>query len=350
MAGSIIASANFLLGSVNPDVLSENMWRKQLEYNAFGQNKLAAYPTDRTFVRFPYIVDGNGTPTGARIEQYNQSGHLLWSQTLTGVGRGITVDPRNGDIVATTLEDASNNTLHKYNKNGVHQWSLPRFVQPRAVDVSSLDGSIYVSGINSPPIKYDQDGVQVFVAQENTPFTNDDDFASIAVDPTDNSFVVAVYRSTIDTRPGAIRYDATGNIVWQDPDIIGYAVVIDPSTNAIYVAGVGEPTFSAPSVRKYTPAGGITWSWNSNDHYADIAFDPDLDCVYVIGVRDVNTSPFYALVKITADASTITQHFPQGVSGFSCIVLGDTPVFYPNEATTTEILGTSATFEWEPPG
>lgn len=350
MAGSIITSASLLLGSVNPDTLSENFWRRRLEYNAFGQNKLAAYIPDRTFVRFPYIVDSENVPIAGRLEQYAQSGVLLWAEGLTGISRGVAVDSRNGDIVAATFADENDNTLHKFDKDGNHKWSIEGFQSPRAVTVSSDDGSIFVCGIGAPPVKYDENGNEVFVADPIAVFDSEDDYASVAVDPTDNSFVVTVYRTTVDSRAGVIRYNANGTIAWEDADMIGYSVAIDPDTRAIYAVGVGEPTFDAPSTRKYTPAGSIDWSWMSNDHYVDVEFDPDENAIYLIGLRSVASSPFYALVKITADGSSITQHFPQGVRGFSCIVLGAEPVLYPNDATVAEVLGTSATVNWRPVG
>ncbi len=153
-------------------------------------------------------VAGYSMPPGGNYDiiiiKYSNSGTQLWAQRYnSSPGRNayaydLAVDDSGNSYIAATCKD-ENGFSHfrtlKYNTNGVLQWSVPFIGQANLIDIPSailLDNSrnVYVAGHTMLPdtstdlilIKYNNEGVQQWVAAYNGILNRNDRANAITID------------------------------------------------------------------------------------------------------------------------------------------------------------------------
>jgi hypothetical protein len=188
---------------------------------------------------------GTGTASDYATVKYNANGVQQWVAGYNGPGNGfdqaisLAVD-KDGNVYVTGESNGSGTGLDfatiKYNVNGLQQWVAryngpgngddglnftgPAFPQRLAVDNS---GNVYVTGpslgngtgVDYATIKYNNAGMQEWVARYNGPLNGFDAAASLAMDKNGNVYVTGVSEGIGTGNDFAtISYNANGVQQW----------------------------------------------------------------------------------------------------------------------------------------
>ena len=143
--------------------------------------------------------------------KYDNHGNMLWMRSFNGTNNGgdysfaIALD-QNSNVYVTGRADMqqgiSNYTSIKYDANGVQQWiafydgPAGQVDEARAIFVDAA-GNVYVTGRSRgisglqdiATVKYNSQGVQLWVAVYNGPGNHDDIGNAIIVDASGNVYV-----------------------------------------------------------------------------------------------------------------------------------------------------------------
>ena len=281
-----------------------------------------------------YVTGGsNGVNTSRDFAtiKYNANGEEQWVARYDGSGseagdsaNDIVID-ESGNIYVTGGSDSNTSGDYatiKYNSEGIEQW-VARYNGPvsdggddayyMAIDVL---GNIYVTGRSDGPnanddyatIKYNNDGVQKWVARYNGPASAQDIVAAIGVDEFGNVYVTgSSVNAQNRTDYATVKYDSAGIEQW-NARYVGpgnsydkaTALVINDS-GYVYVTGnsydgVTKDDFTTI---KYAPSGIVQWisryngSANGNDKATAIDIDSSGN-IYVSGQSEGS-----AIVKYT---------------------------------------------------
>ncbi|NQV49608.1 MAG: SBBP repeat-containing protein [Candidatus Marinimicrobia bacterium] len=193
---------------------------------------------------------------------------------------GITSDGA-GNVYVTGSSDFDWLTL-KYDPSGTLVWSQT-YTEPGIIDTYGEEilvdgtGNIFVAGYRWGPyidsdillVKYDQEGVQQWVAEYSGVGLNNDFPTTLALDPAGNIFIGGyTYGPTLESDYLTLKYDQSGNLLW-DNQFNGSAWnddwITDMATDDmgnVYVTGItkSEDTGDDYAILKYDANGVNVWT------------------------------------------------------------------------------------------
>jgi hypothetical protein len=145
-------------------------------------------------------------------------------------------------------------------------------------------------------IKYDNSGQMIWMAREEGPSTDNDEALAVAVDPSGNVYITGRSEGTgTSTDYFTLKYDSTGQVVWQNRYDGPAHGRDEPSALAIDSTGIYVTGFSTGLTAgtdfctiKYDSAGNVLWEarfdgGNGDDKATAIVLDPLSGAVYATG-------------------------------------------------------------------
>jgi len=296
------------------------------------------------------VIDSSGNiySTGTRdgkctTIKYNSEGIEQWVVSYTGISSyystGVSIKLDNSDNIYVGGSDIFYDgtgyrvdfLILKYNPHGIQEW-VAKYTGP----VNHLDddaislaidnsGNVYITGYRTGPetgldyatVKYNSEGLQMWVAKYNGPGNNDDKVKSIAIDGSGNIIVSGSSDNNDETGFdfATIKYNSKGEQLWaaryngsaNDDDKV-CSMAADISGN-VYVSGTcisnGYPHYKYATV-KYNNSGIEQWV-KEYSYYAGSAFAKSMTIdnsgnIYVTGINlSWGENDVWATVKYNSD-------------------------------------------------
>ena len=216
----------------------------------------------------------------------------------------------------------------KYNTDGVQQWASVYNGPSNGQDYANaifIDGvgNVYVTGSSQSSaggedfttIKYNNSGVQLWVARYNGPSSGDDCGRSLDVDASGNVYVCGdSYKSGQGADFVTIKYNSAGVQQWVNRENgtgngndTAFVVSVDKAGNVV-VTGTEKNTNQDYLTVKYSPSGSTIWKkvYNGTGNGTDEAQGMTLDAydnVYVTGFSMGTSNYDYATIKYISDGT-----------------------------------------------
>ncbi|MFC1890186.1 SBBP repeat-containing protein [Thermodesulfobacteriota bacterium] len=248
--------------------------------------------------------DGNVYVTGASIGKgtsydyvtvkYDSDGTELWVARYNGpddyndVARSVRVDGAGNVYVTGTSEGVEMQDDYatvKYDPNGIELW-VAHYNGPGDDDDEAQSvrvdgaGNVYVTGTSYgvetqgdyATVKYGPDGAELWVARHDGPAGMHDEANALAVDGDGNVYVTGyTYQSATDDDITTIMYDTDGTEIWAarysgpTRDDHGKAIAVD-DLGYVYVTGesYGNNYYDDYVTIKYDPEGSELWAARYN--------------------------------------------------------------------------------------
>jgi len=324
----------------NPD--GDTLWVRR--YNGPGDYTDEPYAMAVDDAGNTYITGkslGDGTHYDYATIKYNSTGDTLWVSRYDGPGTGadeanaIAVDDAGNVYVTGESSGPSGTGVNfatiKYNPEGDTLWvrrydgigSMGDYGSAIAVDDM---GNVYVTGysfnlatsFDYVTIKYDPDGVMLWVQTYNGPASSTDMPYAMAVDGSGNIYVTGRSLGT-SYDYATVKYNPNGDTIWvRRYDGTGNgtdeasAIAVDDAGNT-YVTGYSDGNGSGDDYAtiKYNPDGDTLWvrrydgPGNDDDYAWDIAVD-DAGNVYVTGESSGSGTAYdYATIKYNPEGDAL---------------------------------------------
>jgi hypothetical protein len=274
-------------------MLSQNLYSQLAWYRNFGgtgDDKAYAITVDqgRLIYVAGYTTNTNGN-TSFSTCRYHYNGNQDWTQSFNGPGTGenkayaITLD-KYGNVIVTGFSTGVNThhdiTTIKYNNNGIQQW----------------------------------------VALYNSPFNMDDEGLAVTCDDTANIYVTGFITTSFGSAIYTIKYNPAGTFEWgqlyngngggMDK---AYAITVD-KYNGVYIGGYTYDLIQGANYTtiKYDHAGNLKWAktyngpGNGEDKIYAITVDKYNAIVVTGWSRGLNSGLDYTTIKYD---STGTQQW-----------------------------------------
>jgi uncharacterized delta-60 repeat protein len=290
------------------------------------------------------FINSEGTDSAdiATIK-YNVAGTQLWASIYNRAGRdqgnALALDAA-GNVYVTGLsgtaeEDPDNDYVTlKYNTTGMQQWEAiyagPGSEQGAGANAIVLDeaGNVYVTGaisieteLDYATIRYNNNGVQQWVATYDGPGNDRDIAQAIGIDGNGNVYVTGGSRinqddyatiryNTAGVQKWVKRYNGPGDLNKGQPDMAN-AIAVDGDGNVHVTGGIIKNELGSDyTTYKYDDDGSREWKKTYNgpgigpDEASAIALDAQGN-VYVTGSSDGHgTRLDYATIKYGKDGDT----------------------------------------------
>ena len=281
--------------------------------------------------------DAGGQGTNYVTIQYNSTGVQQWASSYNGPGNSIDAATQikldaSFNVYVTGSSDGGTTGLDiatlKYNNAGVQQWvsrfngALSFFDVPEALFIDNLN-NVYVAGGTYGGIATENDYVTIKINNTGTqqwaqivdgPLNDEDKAFDVLTDLNQNVYVTGRSMGAGGTAENmlTIKYDALGNILWQDT-YNGTGSGYDDAqqmrlggSGDLYITGysAGNGTNNDYLTLKYdTGNGGILWEarFDGPASNNDQAFAMEIDAtesVYVTGAsNDPSSSQDFSTIK-----------------------------------------------------
>ena len=324
--------------SGNYYVTGENGFRKiaTIKFNSSGiiQWQRTLYNSSGSIGAYAMTVDSSGnvyivgdSDTGIYsyplIIKYSPSGTVLWKFNVdtfggtSGSSYGVVVDSSGNVYVVGRI--GSDMIIVKYNSSGGSVWQR-KLVGSYIVDGIAVDSSgtnVYITsrigGGNYSDIlisKYDTDGNNIWQRKLATSSDSSDIGYGIAVDPSNNVYVVCNQRDNY-AYIVTVKYDSLGNIQWQrklagtTDDLYKFDIVVDSSGNS-YISGRIPMNYEINTiVAKYDTNGNIQWQRKlSGALVSAIAIDSSGTYAYIAGFASNGSNNDMLIAKIYINGGT----------------------------------------------
>jgi uncharacterized delta-60 repeat protein len=283
--------------------------------------------SDDDYATIKYDSDG----TEVWVARYNGPGNLSdWADALVVDTNGYVYV--TGSVELSVFDD--DYTTIKYNPDGTEAW-VARYSGPgnsydwAATLAVDTDGNVYVAGssigsgshFDFTTIKYNPDGIEIWVARHTGPENNFDGAADMVVDTAGNIYVTGNSRRLESPYPdyATIKYTSDGTEVWVNryngPDdghdrASSLAIGLDGN---IYVTGYSEGLESDQDYAtiKYNPDGTEVWvsryngSENGYDDATAMVVDTDGNICVTGYSQGSNSGQDYATIKYNPDGTEV---------------------------------------------
>ncbi len=184
----------------------DTLWTRRYDVGVGGWNSARGISTDSAGnIYVTGWSDSTGTGSDALTIKYDPNGNILWtarynSPTNGGdTGDDIVVD-RFGNVYVTGISQSINYAVHKYDNNGVHQWT----------QIYQGGGSFF--SIIVPRISLDTSG-NIYATVRVPDGQFDSDFGVVKYSPNGNRVWLATYpRPGATEVPNAMAVDQRGNV------------------------------------------------------------------------------------------------------------------------------------------
>ncbi len=298
-------------------------------------------PADNWDNAYAIILDdtGNIYVTGSSNDEYttikyNTDGVQQWVARYNGPGNesdaatSIVVDDAgNVYVTGRSFGDGTDYdyVTVKYNSDGIQQW-VARYNGPgNFTDIAytialDSDGNVYVTGFSDgtyrdyTTIKYNPDGLELWVARYNGPDNTEDTASDIALDDESNVYVTGMSHGIgIGNDYTTIKYNSDGVQEWvaryngpENSHDEAYAIVLDDS-GTVNVTGCSWGDHWDYVTIQYNSEGLEQWvaRYNGPGNKGDAASDIELDDegnIYVTGMSySDSTYNDYTTIKYNTD-------------------------------------------------
>lgn len=273
--------------------------------------------------------------------KYNSGGVQQWVSRYNGDGNSvdtahtIAVDSSSNVYVggrSTGIGTAYDYATVKYNSSGTQQWIARYNYGPGdsndRIYKLLLDSSnnVYVTGesngigssMDFATVKYNNSGVQQWVARYNGTGNGSDTAASVAIDDSGNIYVTGKSAGTDSDDYATVKYNSGGGQVWAmrydgPANGLDAACSLSLRSSYLYVTGEskGNQSYQDFATIKYDLNGGQSWvaRYSGQGHPIDSAYGMTTDDsgnVYVTGIGGGNSNSFDCItIKYSPDGNLL---------------------------------------------
>jgi len=267
------------------------------------------------------------------VAKYNNSGALQWQVGIDSSGSdlaySIAYDPYNATLYCSGTEGTSGqqSLLFRINSSGSVLWknrySVGSFTALRGVSASTggycnaVGYSYQSSDFRIIFLQTDSNGTTQWQRELNSASSNDQGNA-IALDSSNNLYMVGINGNTNAENIYLVKYDSAGNFVWQRTltssgsiTDSGRGIAIDSSNN-VYIIGysqdVATPPYAATLfLAKYNSSGVIQWQRTITTSgfgvYGDSIKVDSLNNMYICGSTNAGSNSNAFLARLPSDGS-----------------------------------------------